>query len=251
MRMYLALAVAVLTVGSPVLTAAQAPSDRHRARIHNRIGWEHMRAEQWSEAAKSFEQAIDLVPDFEHAYYGLGRANLAMKRYLAAIGALERCRDLYQAQAGRQFTNAQEAQHYRNDRIIEIDEQIRLVQTGPQDRRTQDTLRQLQNARRNMQENIQRGQNIRIEMTVPPWVSLSLGSAYFRAGRLADAEREYKATIAADSKSGEAHNNLAVVFLETGRVAEAEAAIRMAKKAGFRVHPQLESDIMDRRRGGR
>jgi Flp pilus assembly protein TadD len=81
---------------------------------------------------------------------------------------------------------------------------------------------------------------------VPAWVSLSLGSAYFRSGKLAEAEREYKEAIATDSRSGEAHNNLAVVFLETGRVAEADASIKEAKKAGFRVNPQLEQDIKDR-----
>jgi tetratricopeptide (TPR) repeat protein len=46
-----------------------------------------------------------------------------------------------------------------------------------------------------------------------------------------------------NSKLGEAHNNLAVVYLQTGRVAEAEAAIKTAEKAGFRVNPQLKDDI--------
>ena len=110
-------------------------------------------------------------------------------------------------------------------------------------------MRQLQLARQNVQESLQRGGNVAIESTVPPWVSLSLGSASFRAAKLEDAEREYKATIAADNKAGEAHNNLAVVFLETGRYAEAEASIKAAKKAGFRVQPALEHEIAERKKG--
>ena len=82
---------------------------------------------------------------------------------------------------------------------------------------------------------------------MPPWVSLSLGSAYFRSGKMADAEREYKAAIAVDSRFGEAHNNLAVVYLETNRMAEAEAALKDAKKAGFKVNPQLEQAIKEKR----
>jgi len=35
-----------------------------------------------------------------------------------------------------------------------------------------------------------------------------------------DAEREYRAAIAVNGKLGEAHNNLAVVLLLTGRAAE-------------------------------
>jgi Flp pilus assembly protein TadD len=77
-------------------------------------------------------------------------------------------------------------------------------------------------------------------------VSLSLGSAYFRSGKLADAETEYKAAISADARSGEAHSNLAVVYLETERFAEALNAINNAKKIGFRVNPELEKAIRDR-----
>lgn len=247
MRTYLALALVVMATAPAV---ASAQTSRDRARIHNRLGWEYMHAEQFAEAAKAFQTAIDLARDYELPYYGLGRAHLALRKYVDAIAALETCRGLYQAQAARQFSNAHDAQRSRENRLIEIDEQIRMMQATP-NARTQDTVRQLQNHRRNIQEDVARGNDISLDTTAPAWVLLSLGSAYFRAGRLAEAEREYKATIAADSKSGEAHNNLAVVFLETGRFAEAEASMRMAKKAGFRVHPQLESDIMDRRRGGR
>lgn len=252
MRAALALVTSLLML-APIVGPAQTitVADRERAAIQNRLGWEQMKAERWPEAAKFFRQAIDIDPVFKYAYYGLGRANLAMKKYVEAIGVLEKCRNLYQAEGSRQFANAQEAQRFRQDRLLELDEQIRLQQgstrRGPQ--RTEETMRQLQTMRRNLQEGIQRGNNMEIDSSVPPWVSLSLGSAYFRSGKLLDAEREYKATIAADSKSGEAHNNLAVVFLETGRYDEADASVKAAKKAGFTVHPQLEQDIKDKKRG--
>jgi len=231
--------------------AAQSSADRDRAALQNRLGWEQMRVEHWAEAAKYFQQAIDIDPRFKYAYYGLGRANLALKRYVESIAALERCRGLYQEEAGRKFASAQDAQRFRQDRLLEIDEQIRFEQVArPQNsQRGQDTMRQLQLARQNVQESLRRGNDIAIENTIPPWVSLSLGSAYFRASRMADAERAYKETIASDPKSGEAYSNLAVVFLETGRYADAEDAVKSAKKVGFKVHPQLEQDIKDRRKG--
>ena len=77
----------------------------------------------------------------------------------------------------------------------------------------------------------------------PAWISLALGSAYFRAGAMADAEREYRAAIGVDPKLGEAHNNLAVVFMLTGRFADAEQEIKAAEKSGFRVNPQLKEDL--------
>jgi len=105
----------------------------------------------------------------------------------------------------------------------------------------------LQDRKRQLQDAITRGNTITIEAGVPAWVSLSLGSAYFRSGQLVDAEREYKAAIAADARAGEAHNNLAVVYFETNRIAEAEASLKDAKKAGFKVNPQLEQAIKGRK----
>ena len=229
---------------------AQSPTDRERARTHNRLGWEALRSEQYPVAIKSFQAAIEIYPEYEYAHYGLGRALLASRRYADAIEVLEKCRELYRAQASRQFSSVQDAQRYRQDRILEIDEQIRLLQSVRPNAQSQDLARQYELVRRNLQESIRRDTGFTIESTVPPWVSLSLGSAYFRGGRLADAEHEYSAAIQSDPKLGEAHNNLAVVYLETGRFNEASAAVKSAKKAGYRVNPALEKEIADRLRLG-
>jgi tetratricopeptide (TPR) repeat protein len=241
MRKILVLAFAALTVAATA--AAQATPERERARPYNRQGWELMTAESWEKAAAAFQQAVAIDSTFEDAYYGLGRAQIALRHYVAAIATLTDCRQLYAAQAGKHFTGQQEAQRYRQDRITEIDEQIRRVQSMPSTMQQQNLLRQLNNQRRDIQNAITRGTSMSLEATVPPWVSLSLGSAYFRSGRLEDAEREYKAAIAADDRFGEAHNNLAVVYLETERFPQALAAINAAKKAGFKVNPELEKAI--------
>ncbi len=229
---------------------AQDRGARERALPPYRTGWEFMRAEAWPEAARSFQQAIDVDPQFELAYYGLGQAYMAQKRFVDATAAYLRCRDLFRAQAGRQFTNAQEAQRYRQDRMTEIDELIRQVQSGPQTAQSNERLRQLNERRRQIQENIQRGSSITIENTIPSFVSLALGSAYFRSNNLPDAEREYKAAIDADTKAGEAHNNLAVVYLLTGRPDDAEKELKAAERAGFKVQPQLKEDIKAARKKG-
>lgn len=239
---------AVVVVGLAVSTGmfAQTRGDRDRARLQNTLGWDDMKSEAWEKAARSFQNAIDIDPTFEIPHYGLGRANMAMKNFTAAIAAYERCRGLYQAQAGRIFTNQQEAQRYRRDRLIEIDEQLRQAQSMRPTTAQADLVRQLQNQRRDVQESLQRGNDMLLVSAVPPWVSLALGSAYFRAGRLRDAEREYKATIAADDRSGEAYSNLAVVYLESSRFPEAAAALQSAIKTGFKVNPELAQAIRDK-----
>ena len=242
------LVAALLVIGVSAPAFAQSLGDRTKARAQNRLGWDYMKSEQFENAVKAFQEAVETDPTFEMPWYGLGRGHLALKQFVAASSALSRCRDLYLAQAGRKFTNQQEAQRYRQDRLAEIDEMIRLVQTGPQTMQRQDQLRQLQESRRQLQEFITRGNDVTIESSVPAYVSLSLGSAYFRSGKLQDAEREFKAAVDADRRSGEALNNLAVVYLETERFKDALAAIESAKKTGFKVNPELEKTIRTRAR---
>jgi tetratricopeptide (TPR) repeat protein len=237
--------LAALTIAGLVCTV-QAQHDealRGRAMVDYRAGLDHLKVEEWEKAAVAFRGAADTDPSFEMAYYGLGRAHLGQKRFADAAAALARCRDLYAAQSGRRFTNTQEAQRYRKDQMMEIDEIIRQYQTGPQTVRTSEIIRQLNERKRQLQETINRGTNLSIENTVPAYVSLSLGSAYFRSERFADAEREYKTTLAADPKSGEAYSNLAVVYLYTGQYQEAENAVKAAEKTGFKVNPSLKEDI--------
>ncbi len=239
----------LLVLAAAPHASGQSKATRDRALIEYRLGWDDMTVEKFAEAAAEFQNAIDTDPSFEEAYYSLGRADMALKHYGEAIAAYTKCRDLYQARAGRKFTNAQEAQRSRRDQITEIDDRIRYLQQLPQTLQVQDQLRQIQEFKRRMQEDISRGNNISIENSVPAYVSLALGSAFFRAGQMQDAEREYKAAIAADSSAGEAHQNLAVLYLMTKRYDEAERSLEAAKKVGFKVNPALEAEIRSKKKG--
>lgn len=77
----------------------------------------------------------------------------------------------------------------------------------------------------------------------PAEVSLALGSAYYRNNQPQDAEREWVAATTANPRLGEAHNNLAVIYMMSGRKKEAEEAVKAAERARFRVPPQLKADI--------
>lgn len=80
----------------------------------------------------------------------------------------------------------------------------------------------------------------------PPLLSLALGNAYFHAGSLPEAEEEFRAVLLADPRSGDAHNNLAVVLMVTGRAAEAAEEVKRAEKTGIRVSPRLKDEIRKR-----
>ena len=239
------LSVALLAAAA---TGAQQPntrefSARERAREPYAAGLEQMRNEDFTAARKSFEAAIAIEPTFELAHFMLGRVHLAQKDFALAAAALTRARDLYVSQASRQFIDKREGQRHRRERIAEIEGLISNLQgMTPQTYQIREQIRQLEERKRQV-EDLDRAKDLTPEKVVPAFVSLSLGSAHFRLGKLPEAEQAYLAAVAADPKTGEAHNNLAVVYLQTGRYALAKAAVRAAEKAGVKVHPELKAEI--------
>jgi Flp pilus assembly protein TadD len=77
----------------------------------------------------------------------------------------------------------------------------------------------------------------------PAEALLSLGSAYFRNGDREQAEAEWKAATEVNPKFGQAWNNLAAFYLQEGRKADAQNAVKAAEKSGYRVNPQMKRDI--------
>jgi tetratricopeptide (TPR) repeat protein len=71
----------------------------------------------------------------------------------------------------------------------------------------------------------------------------AIGTAFFRLGKLAEAESEWRYAVSLRPELGEAWNNLAALYAQTGHKAPALEAVRAAKKAGYAVDPGLEKSI--------
>ena len=252
MRTRISSFVIAILLAAPVAALAQNPSAvRDRARGPFNAGMTSFRAEMWDAAVKEFQNAIDIDPTYEMAYYMLGRTRMAQKKYPEAAAAYEKARALYHQESGRLYATAQERQRARDTRLREIDDVIRTYQTAAQTQQVIYAIRSLENERRMAQEAFARGNStMSLNLGVPAFLSMSLGSAYFRMGNLTGAETEYKAAIAADPKAGEAYSNLAVVYMETGRLNDAEKSVETAEKVGFRVNPALKEEIKNRRKAG-
>jgi tetratricopeptide (TPR) repeat protein len=234
--------------------AAQDMKARERANEPYAAGMMQMQQEAFADAVRSFQTAVGIDPAFEMAYYMMGRAQMGQRNYAAAVIALEKARNLFVAQGTQQFTTKQERQHVLRQRIDEYDRlsnELQEAATRPENKTRAESLneqaRQYQERKRQVQD-MMRNEEAMSTQAVPGFVSLSLGSAYFRSDRIADAERAYLAAVATDPKIGEAHNNLAVIYMETGRLDAAEKAVEAAERAGRRVSPALKEEIKKRRK---
>lgn len=238
-------------VAAPTPAAAspgQTRADRARANTHYQQGKQLYGKEAFEEAAEEFRKAVAFDATFELAHYELGRSLVALKRYVEAIDAYRTSRSLFQQSVSDHFTTLQERRRRWQDQLGELEEMLRVSRLAPPTIQTQNQIRQLEDMQRRIRENMSREQGETIDTTVPAFLSLALGSAHFRAGQLAEAEVEYKATLEADPRTGEAWNNLAVIYMLTDRLADAERAVAAAEKAGFRVSQGLKDEIAKRKK---
>jgi len=233
---------------TPQVGSTIVERDKQEAVQHYRAGQEALRSEKYEEAEREFQTSIKLDPTYELPLYGLGQTYMAMKRYPPAIAALQKCRDVFHANATADAEDDVKRQRRIEDTIKELEDQKRSYQapghiaTGSSASMTHNYLQQLDMQINWLKEARQRRTTTGDEPT-PAWLSLAIGSAYFRTDAVAEAEREYKAAIAVNPKLGEAHSNLAVVYLMTGRPSDAQTEINAAEKAGYKVNPQLKADV--------
>ena len=59
---------------------------------------------------------------------------------------------------------------------------------------------------------------------------------------------EFEAALALCPRWGDAHNNLALVLMLTGRLDAAEREAKLAEKDGVEVSPRLKDEIRKRRK---
>lgn len=225
-----------------LLLLAPAP---HTIQAHEKIkeGRQLMSSEKFEEAAQAFREAIALDPLLTMAHYGLGQARMALKQYPSAVIAFRGAREAFEKRTAENLTRRLEDDSVRQDRIRLLRDKIRQIQ---------DRAPASQQAARMQQQRIQeweveiatlQPQGVGAVRRVPAGITLALGSAHFRSGQMAEAEREYRAVLAADPRMGEPRNNLAVVLLLTGRPAEAREQLKVAEKNGFKVSAGLKKDV--------
>ncbi len=241
-RLTVLLVVSLASV-APVHTQFASEFDRLEALRHYRSGQELLSNEQFEKAAAEFQKAIEKDRLLALAHYGLGQSYMALKRYASAVSAFTGCRDAYEQLAGLGQRNQEAVERQRREETRELRDSIRLLESGRIKTATPDRSHDILKLESRIRD-LERMQQRDVAVFQPPAeVSLALGSAYFRNGDLTDAEREWKVAVQVNPRLGEAHNNLAVVYMMTGRKKAAEGAVQSAEKSGFRVNAQLKDDI--------
>jgi tetratricopeptide (TPR) repeat protein len=231
-------AVFAMTVEAQKIADQQS---RREALALYRTGQEFMSSERFDRAAEAFSAAVAKDRLLTVAYYSLGQAYMSLQRFPSAIKAYQDCIEAMRALHDLQQTNQFDADKQRDDQIRELRDVLQAAKgaRAPTILALEQQLRDLQNLRT----------KITCPFNPPAEVLLALGSAHFRNGDRDEAEAAWKGAIEASPKLGEAHNNLAVIYMQTDRLDAADEELKQAEKAGFRVNPQFKADLKQRRSG--
>jgi len=237
-------AVVLVTTAAPASAQLADAVSRRQALELFREGQQYLTAEQFERAAEMFSAAIDKDRLLSIAHYGLGQANMNLRRYPVAVKSYRDCIESMRTLHNLRLTNRFEVDKQREDEIKELKQVLdRSSRAGraPTLLSLEQRLRDLENQRTNTGGTFQ----------PPAEVLLALGSAYFRDGDREGAEANWKAAADANPKYGEAHNNLAVIYMQSGRLTEAEQEMKLAEKNGFNVNPQFKTDLKDRQKASK
>jgi tetratricopeptide (TPR) repeat protein len=243
MRLPVIVVLAAL-VASPVLAQKLPKEEEQRLRQamdHYKKGQDAMNSEQLEEAVREFKAAVALDPLMSFAHYRLGQAEMSLRHYPEAEQAFIACRDAHEKIAGMQFSNTEELERRRSQEIEQLQNQISLLSSGQLKSNNPTLPIQLQNRIDELQRNRRKGAADAVR--VPAEVYVSLGSAYFRQGKLPEAEKEWKTAADINPKLGESHNNLAALYMMTNQASQADKELKLAEKAGYPVNPRLKDDI--------
>jgi len=227
--------------------SGQERQQRDEAQQAYERGQELMGRESFEEAAVNFKTAIRLFPTHWLAHYGLGQAYMALKRYPEAVQAYLSCRDVVVGFTSLDAAQQNELDRARDDEIRELKDSLQRVQAGKikgisafsAETQIQERLRVLEGSRLRGKDG---------QAAVPAGLMLGLGSAYFRSGQMDKAQSAFEEAVEIDPKLGPAHNNLAVVYMMSGRFKEAKEEVRRAEKAGMRVPDAFKQELERRTR---
>jgi tetratricopeptide (TPR) repeat protein len=233
------------------LAGADVPAEmaRRQAAEHHKSGSALMRTERYEQAAEEFTKAIALDPFLVMAHYNLGQSYMALKRYVDAERAYRGAEEAVSRMGTLSDKARDEIDRRNRDEINELKSSLTQLRSGqiknaPVEAmipRIEERIRVLEDMRSSGREVVR----------VPAEIHLGLGSAYFRQDKLQDAEQAYSQAVKTNARLGAAHNNLAVIYMLTGRFAESRKAIAAAEKAGFAVNPRLKADLEAREAAAR
>jgi len=231
----LVLAVAMLT------TLSVAGGEMKQATRFQQKGARALQNGDLPGAEKHFTKSLSAMPSFPAAHIGLGQIAMSRKDFEGALAHFEQARDGY-AGLGEALLDV-ETERYANaqDQIQALNDSISQFASQTTGASSNLSVSQMQNQISQLQA-IQPPD--RQKVGEPPGeIYFYIGNALFRLGRRDEAVAAWETCSEMSPEFAMVHNNLALAFMQGGRLEEAMRSLERAERLGFEVNPAFKKDL--------
>ncbi len=240
-RFVAALVVLTLVFAAPIAFAGSIDAkSAKKAMQYCQKGERMMKAGRLDAAAKQYDRAVKIAPEFPAAHIGLGQLAMAAQDFPRALQHFERARDGYAALGDA--LKAIESERYASARKQIEALQDSLVQ-GSQATAGFDNL-----DRSRIENQIARLQAIEAPSSeplteAPGEIFFYIGNAHWRLGHLEEALEAWETCVERSPKFAMVHNNLALAYWKKGNPKRGLEELEVAEKLGFPVNPKMRADL--------
>lgn len=211
------------------------------ARTHYEKGMKRIARGDEAGGEQEILRAVEAFPDLPEAHIQLGNLSMKRKNFLEALERYDRARQAFVNLHGMSRERTIERRRRLQESIDLLQERIddlrRSQAPGDQRLVDQETLR-LDKLRQELLKTQPEDTD-----PVPPEVFFLLGTARMNLERFDEAIRDFEAALSRRSAYGEAHNNLAVIYLYRKDYPRAWKHVHAAELAGVRVNPQFRAEL--------
>lgn len=200
-----------------------------------------------AKAQKSFRKALAVIPGYPAAHLGLGHVAMSEARFedaLAEYTAAEKgygdLSDIMLDLESKRYGRAQREMRELEDQIRVINDVTLKVSDGTRRSKTlqlEERIRALRGMEYPKQEQVYHP---------PAELYFHVGNALFRLGRAEQALANWETCVAKAPRFPLVHNNLAVVYMQQGRLDEALRSLSRAEELGVTVNPDFKADLLRR-----
>lgn len=235
------LGLALLTACTAALSAATSQNIVRASKFSNKgISW--LQSGNVDKARDSFDKALREIPNYPSAHIGLGQIAMAEGAFEEALdhfnsakeGYRELGEDLIDVEAKR-YANAQREINQLQDSLQQMQSQsVSAGATAIDSTKIISRIRQLQ-----VIEPPNKG-----KATEPPGeVFFYIGNALFQLNRRPEALEAWETCRDKSPKFAMVYNNLALAYMQAGRLEAAKESLAKAEELGFPVNPQFKQDL--------
>ncbi len=226
-------------------SAAATPQHRlRRATSYTQQGFRALRQGDLPRSTQLFEKALALEPMFADAHMGLGHIAMGQARYEDALRDFEGAREAYE-KIGDTLLELREQRYFDSQMLVlERQDEIRWLKNPMSGVSGDSALLRIKDLEREI-DALDSVERARPDPGggAPPEVFFHLGNALFHLHRTDEAVSNWERCARSAPRFGPVQVNLAVGYLQLGRLDVARAAASKAMELGFRVHPDIEQKL--------